>query len=136
MQDLIKLYLNISLTLLLGVVPSQVLAHGEDKPGPHGGWVRMPGSFHTEVVPISNQELRVYLLDIGFANPITTDSKVEFSLNDGEMQRCAASVDFFTCTLVQPDYLDSSGALTIKATRANSSGAPVKYELPLAKVSR
>jgi hypothetical protein len=29
--------------------------HGEDKPGPNGGYIQMPGAFHTELVPVSDK---------------------------------------------------------------------------------
>ena len=32
------------------LMTSQSWAHGEDKYGPHKGFIRMPGAFHTELV--------------------------------------------------------------------------------------
>ena len=49
----------------LTVLSVNLFAHGEDKPGPHGGYIRMPGSFHTEVVK-EKAGYRVYLLDINW----------------------------------------------------------------------
>jgi len=39
---------------------TQGLAHGEEIPGPHGGYVQMPANFHTEVVPDTSGALGVY----------------------------------------------------------------------------
>ena len=43
---------------------TNAFAHGEDKAGPHGGFIRMPGAYHTEVVPVSKNQAKVYLLDM------------------------------------------------------------------------
>jgi hypothetical protein len=49
-------------------------AHGEDKAGPNGGFIRMPGAFHTELVPSGKDKLKVYLLDIQWKNPSLKNS--------------------------------------------------------------
>lgn len=54
-------------------------AHGEDKPGPFGGGIRMPGAFHSEAVLFYPNEVKIYLLDMNWKNPTVSDSKVEAS---------------------------------------------------------
>ena len=52
-------------------------AHGEDRPGPHGGIIRMPGAFHTELRPKSNREFELFLLDMKWGEPSVAQSSVE-----------------------------------------------------------
>ncbi len=79
-------------TLFFAIVTTlslNVFAHGEDKPGPHGGFIRMPGAFHTEVVK-EKEGYRVYLLDINWKNPSVLDSAVLASIEVGKKQSCPA----------------------------------------------
>ncbi len=62
--------------LFLFLISSQIFAHGEDKIGPNGGYIRMPANFHTEVVKVNTKKIQVYLLDLQFKNPIVLNSDV------------------------------------------------------------
>ena len=55
-------------------------AHGENVLGPNGGHIRMPGAFHTELVQTSDQGFKVFLLDVDWKNPVTSNSAVEARL--------------------------------------------------------
>ena len=117
-------------------------AHGEDKPGPNGGEVRMPGAFHTEV-KLQGREVRVYLLDIEFKNPMIENSSVDVmaingSAKEGVKLTCKPSKSvaraYFVC--LDAKYTPSNGdVLKVKAKRGTSTGNEVEYSLPLLKAS-
>jgi hypothetical protein len=121
-----------SLFLALSVLPEFTQAHGEDKLGPNKGYIRMPGAFHTEVVPNPNG-FKVYLTDVSFKEPMTKDSSVEFTLKKGSQETkgvCQAALDHFICEL--PKGLDlKSGQLIVKASRNKAQGGLATYPLPL-----
>jgi len=117
--------LIIGLMILTGI---QVWAHGEDKPGPHGGFISMPGAFHVELVPISDRELKVYLLDMHWKNPTIKNSTVEISM-ESTSATCAAKKDHFVCQF--STVLRKAGELKVNATREMQIGNTVKYALPL-----
>jgi len=113
--------------------PAAVFAHGEDKPGPHGGEIRMPGAFHTEVVKLSGSSVRIYLSDISFKDPTIEDSTLELSLNlDGKISNatCKPADSAFDCSF-DGVTLDGAGSLIVKASRKGANGIAVKYALPL-----
>lgn len=115
---------------LITVFTLQAGAHGEDKPGPNGGFISMPGSFHVEVVPVSAREIEVYLLDINWEKPTTTESSVE--LKHGSVSaKCVAKGDSFFCTFPRAIDLTKAGEIRVNATRAKQRGNAVKYVLPL-----
>ncbi len=119
--------------LLTFLVGSPALAHGENKPGPHGGHVRMPGAFHTEVVP-GDEKFKVFLLDISFETPTAVNSTVHAQLKKADDTfvdaTCSAETDFFVCKLPQGLTLQN-GMLEIKASRLGAPSVPVEYKLPL-----
>lgn len=125
-----KSILVFSMVLLMSSISG---AHGEDKPGPHGGYVRMPGAFHTELVPNSDVQFKIYLLDINWKNPSVKNSQIIIKYigkAGSESVTCRQEVDSFVCQLSQALTLQN-GKLSVKATRENSVGAEVFYNLPL-----
>lgn len=123
-------HILISLTVLLAAIFAS--AHGEDKPGPNGGYIKMPANFHTELVPIADGTFKVYLLDIQFQNPTVEKSNIKVVAISGKNKiavNCVPMNDHFHCT---PKKSFKTGSLTIKATR-NSTKASMdaKYTLPL-----
>lgn len=102
---------------------SGVFAHGENMPGPHGGEIRMPGNFHTEVVFVNSQELKVYLLDMQFKSPTTLNSKVSVGLNE----ECKKEVEYFRCSIDESNT--ENGEISVKAVRDNQKGKVVKYKV-------
>lgn len=125
------------LLALFAVLPVQVFAHGEDKPGPHGGLIRMPGAFHTEILVESQTALKIYLLDIQWKNPSVRESdvKVKFSSKTGgrnhaESGTCTKATDHFRCVFAAAINLKKSGHLEVTATRENQKGASVEYSTP------
>ena len=108
-------------------------AHGEEKPGPHGGYIRMPGSFHTEIVPDSDTKFKIYLLDINWQSPSVKDSQVDIKFRTkgvNEVVTCQQGVDFFQCQLSKGASL-KKGKLSVKAIRQKETGREVFYNLPL-----
>lgn len=113
-------------------------AHGEDKPGPHGGEVRMPGAFHVELTVRGKHQVRVYLLDMDWANPSVVDSKVEVShllSKSGKTKRqhakCLKKNNFYLCRFLKEVDLTKEGSLQVTAQREKQKGNAVTYELPL-----
>ncbi len=113
-------------------------AHGEDKLGPHGGYIRMPGGFHTEVLKDSKNSIKIYLLDINWKNPSIKDSSVQLTLNDNQKTdnqkstaQCEQKTDHFVCTFPPTVDLTKKAELKVVAQRENQKGMEVTYELPL-----
>lgn len=120
------------LTSILLAASVNAFAHGEDKLGPNGGYLKMPGGFHTEVVPEKDGKLKVYLIDINFKSPTVKNSKVAASINNGSKKdlNCTAKRDHFICDSTKADL--KKGTLNIIAERSETKGAEAVYELPLA----
>lgn len=124
MKTTSKLIFSIATILSLNV-----FAHGEDKPGPHGGFIRMPGAFHTEVLQ-TKEGFRIYLLDINWKNPSVLDSSVTATIKTGKKKTelvCSQEEDSFLCKTAT----FKKGVLTIMAKREGQMGIDANYKLPL-----
>ncbi len=114
---------------------SQAFAHGEDKPGPHGGYIRMPGAFHTELVQEGKSSFSVYLLDMEWKNPTTADSSVEVALKKGKKGEiklpCQVRDVKFSCTLPKGTKIQAGDQIFISAKRQGMQGNVATYPLPL-----
>ena len=106
-------------------------AHGEDKEGPHGGFIRMPGAFHTELVSDGKNKLKIYLLDIQWKNPSIKKSEVLVNLNDKLNAKCEAQKKYFLCSFPKSVDLTKKGLLKVTAVREEQKGMEVSYPLPL-----
>lgn len=108
-------------------------SHGEDKPGPHGGFIRMPGAFHTEVVPDGPSKVKVYLLDVNWKNPSVNGSSLKLRYGvKGEFAKCATGNGlFYSCEFSKKVDLNKKGTLIVYSQRENQVGAKVAYVLPL-----
>lgn len=105
--------------------------HGEDKAGPHGGFIRMPGAFHTELVPVNSNTLNVYLLDINWKNPTVKGSSLIVTHKESNSAgACKASSEFYVCQFPKNVDLTKQGELSVEAQRENQKGMLVVYELP------
>lgn len=123
---------NLLISSIIIFTASLVFAHGEDKFGPHKGYVRMPGAFHTEVLKDSKNSLRVYLLDINWTNPSIKDSSVEATIKNKQSSislKCEAEKNSFICSS-QKGELKLEGTLEIMAKREGQVGAVASYPLP------
>ena len=131
-----------SIRFLLGltVICASVLAfaHGEDKPGPHKGYIRMPGAYHTEVVELGPRRLRVYLLDIKWANPSVKNSSLELIYEPAHEPRqsswvqakCTIEKNSYLCEFPETVDLTHKGRLRVKSQRQEQKGNEVQYSLP------
>lgn len=135
MDDLMTAPQLISALCSIFLCAQLVWAHGEDKPGPHGGFIRMPGAFHTEVVPSGPNQLKVYLLDMNWKNPSIKDSKLQVHLKDKDkvdiLAQCEPKGDHHLCTFPKQVDLKKNGELWIEAEREKQKGSAISYALPL-----
>ncbi|MBC7538666.1 MAG: hypothetical protein H7281_07585 [Bacteriovorax sp.] len=71
---------------------------GGDKPGPNGGYIKMPGTYHIELVDKGNKYI-VYLLDISMKNPTVNNSSVLLIfVKDIEHKiSCKPKTNYFEC---------------------------------------
>ena len=118
-------------SLVCMFLTSQSNAHGEDKYGPHKGFVRMPGAFHTELVLNGKNKLKVYLLDIEWKNPTVKKSNLDVTYNDQTKGKCKPQKDYFSCEFPKAIDLTKKGELKIVAMRNDQKGADAMYSLPL-----
>lgn len=123
-----------AIILILSLCASlQALAHGEDRFGPHGGYVRMPGAYHTEVILDGKNKLKVYLLDINWKNPVTKNSSVEavHSTQPKEVVKCQMQVTYFECVFPENTELTKKGQIVLRTQRDGQKGNEATYDLPL-----
>lgn len=118
--------------ILLTALSLQVYAHGEDKHGPNGGYIRMPANFHTEVLKISDKKIHVFLLDIQFKNPTVVNSDVSASHyvghTENKMNCRPKKKKYFEC-LSKTELKE--GSLKISARRNDKTSYDAFYPLPL-----
>lgn len=120
------------ISLITALLAIQVLAHGEDKPGPHGGHIKMPANFHTEVITDKDGSFHIYLLDLQFQNPTVKDSEIKAYVKSGKKKiklTCnVMATNHFHCTGSKPI---KTGSLILKAKREGTwAGMDAKYDLP------
>lgn len=126
------LWLLVGGMTLVGLGCSTV-PHGEGELGPHGGYIKMPGEFHVEVVPKTNQSFDVYLLDLQNREPLTLASQLTAEIEQKNVERrfsCETAGDHYHCNLPEGFNL-SEGELTIQAVRRERTGREATYSLPL-----
>jgi hypothetical protein len=120
------------ISTLLIILATNAFAHGENKFGPHNGYIRMPGAFHTELVPGENKTFSVFLMDVNNKQPTTMNSSVVFEYNNNEriLFECKPADDHYTCNTDKKITLEK-GQITLKAIREGRKGKDAVYELPL-----
>lgn len=127
---------NLICCLLVAVFSQLVFAHGEDRKGPHGGYVRMPGAFHTELVQDGKNKIKVYLLDIDWKNPSIKESSVKAFLkvkkNKNLESKCEVVQDYFSCAFAESVDLNKKGELKVMPIREGQKGNAAVYRLPFA----
>ena len=125
----------LTFTLLTALIlrESIVYAHGEDKLGPNGGFIRMPGAFHTEVILLGPNKLKVFLLDINWQNPSVANSSLVVSLrkNKSYKAKCEIKENYYICDFPKGVDITLKGELLVEAKRENQKGNQASYELPL-----
>lgn len=118
------------MNLLILAAFQLAFSHGENHPGPNGGKIQMPGSFHTEVVS-KNDEVQVYLLDINFENPTVDNSTLTAYLKTSDKKQslnCEKKTNFFACSLPKEKF---KGNLVLEAVRSGAKGNEATYPWPL-----
>lgn len=125
--------MNKLLIMLFLLSSNLVFAHGEDVAGPNGGFIKMPGSFHTEIVPEGKNKLKVFLLDMKWENPLIADSKVTLTYvgKINEQVICQPQQNYFTCEFSKNIDINNEAQLKVLATRNSQKGGEVTYMLPL-----
>jgi hypothetical protein len=116
------------------LISTNAFAHGEDKYGPNKGYIRMPGSFHSELVPQSDGAFLVFLLDLQNKNPTLKDSSVELKLKDSKntiVFKCTPMEDHFMCSNDKKVDINASGQLILKSKRLGIQARDAIYDLPL-----
>ncbi len=119
-------------TLLSMLLSSEVIfAHGMNKPGPNGGFIMMPGAFHTELVE-KGTKIHVYLLDMAFKNPMIENSSVKIKyMGKGESEyTCTKNIDHFVCDKPK-DVLTNYKEVILTAIRNKTKASDAIYGLPL-----
>jgi hypothetical protein len=116
---------------LTSLLSSSLFAHGMDKPGPHNGFIKMPGAFHTEILEEKNH-IKVYLLDISFKNPLVENSHVSLTFNGKYPIKvnCTKDKEYFICLKPNSD-LKAFNEISVKSIRNNNKASDAIYELPL-----
>lgn len=116
---------------LILLYSSSLLSHGMNKPGPHNGYIRMPGAFHVELVDGNNQ-YQVYLLDINFKKLNHVDSSVSiiFKGKQNKESSCRMTNEFFVCEKPKNEFIEFQEIL-IKTILKNKIEKVATYRLPL-----
>lgn len=124
-----------SLLILSNLFVSQAFSHGEDKYGPNKGYIRMPGTFHTEVVPHKDGSYQVYLLDVQNKNPKVQDSTVALELKTPTKTInfvCASKNEtYFHCQNDEIKKESKEGQIILKTKRNAIVAKEAIYNLPL-----
>jgi hypothetical protein len=104
---------------------------GGDKPGPNGGFITMPGTYHVELV-LKENKLRVYLLDLSMKNPTTKDSSVSLKLvsTDSKEINCSPEKNYFICNNTNAN-MEKIKAIEVKSIRNKVVGKIATYKFPL-----
>lgn len=110
---------------------SSAFAHGEDKPGPNSGYIRIPGAYHTEIIQDGKSALKVYILDLQFKNPSTDQNKLEILHSSKVKAACEPKDNYYQCTFPETVDLSKKGKLTVTSERRGQEGMVVSYPLPL-----
>ena len=122
---------KIAIFLCLLTFSNLLFAHGMTKYGPNGGYIKMPGAFHTELVD-KGPKMHVYLLDMSFKNPLVTNSTVKITYKGASNTEyvCSKGSDFFVCEKPSAD-LKNYKEIVVSAMRNNNKAKDAIYSLPL-----
>jgi hypothetical protein len=109
----------------------QTLAHGMNKPGPHGGYIRMPGNYHIELVP-AGKELKVYFLDMNFAPIPLNEATVSLTLTGKKplKAQCLKEMHFFRCDTKELSF-KMFKEVVVESSKAGEVEATSTYKIPL-----
>lgn len=110
---------------------SNTFAHGMNKPGPNNGYIRMPSTYHIELLPDKNI-LKIYFLDISFKSLPMASASVKVSLKGllTDVLVCTKGVAFFSCNTKEFSMAKYSEIL-IESSKAGEKSVISTYKLPL-----
>lgn len=119
--------------ILITIIAMRAGAHGEDRLGPNGGYIKMPGAFHTELVPTEKNSFKIYLLDLEWKNPSTKNSSVALSFHSKEkaIAKCGIEKNYYLCSFDPKIDLTKKGELIVQSKREGQVGNEAKYSVPL-----
>lgn len=122
--------MNKIMFLIISVASFQLFAHGENKPGPHGGVVEMAKNVHTEVNADKDGSFHIFLLDGNIENPTVKNSSLEATIQSSKKDiKLACSVmggTHFHCK--SKEIRPTEGKLLLKAKR-DSVSVDISYDL-------
>ena len=102
-------------------INAKAFAHGEDKPGPHGGKIEMAKNVHTEVNADKDGSFHIFLLDGNIENPTVKNSSLEATIKSMKKEiKLNCSVmggSHFHCK--SREARPKEGQLFLKAKREN-----------------
>lgn len=121
--------------LFLQLLAGYIFAHGENKPGPHGGFVEMSKNIHTEVNPDKDGSFHIFLLDGNMENPTIKNSSLSASIKSGKKE---VKLD---CTTMGGTHFHckpkaerpKDGQLILNAKRDGVIADPITYQLATLK---
>jgi hypothetical protein len=120
------------LTILMAAFFSQgAFAHGMNKAGPNGGYVRMPGNYHIELVS-QDKAIIVYFLDMMFKPISIENGSVKLSLKGEKSFKtdCIKEATSFKCEL-KNESLNNYKEAILESTRDGKVITTSIYKLPL-----
>lgn len=123
-----RFLLTITAALLISTA---AFGMGGDKPGPHGGYITMPGTYHVELLD-KGTSMRVFLLDISMKNPVIENSNVSLSFigNESKKVNCKPEKKYFVCLKPKKD-LGQYTEINLESVRNKVKGEMAVYKLPL-----
>jgi hypothetical protein len=124
--------LILAFAVLLPALPAW--GHGEDKPGPNGGFIRMPGPYHTEIVPLGTNKIKVFLLDINWKNPSVQKStlSIDHRSQTNVKADCVIKDSIsYLCSFPKDVDITKKGKLIVNSQREGQKGMETSYDLPL-----
>lgn len=119
-------------TILLTLMASNIaLAHGMNKAGPHGGYIRMPGDYHIELVPV-DKEFKVYFLDMKFTPIVLNEATLKLTLNGKKplKAQCLRETHFFRCDINEQSFKKFK-EIVIESSKNGKTEATSTYKIPL-----
>ncbi len=120
-----------TLLICILLLPVSAFSMGGDKAGPNGGFIKMPGAFHVELID-KGEEYQIYLLDISMKNPTTLNSSVSIRINKDNSMKiiCQATKTYFLCPKPKKD-LNELKELMVDSMRNKIRGGTAHYKIPL-----
>ncbi|MBC7712148.1 MAG: hypothetical protein H7177_02350 [Rhizobacter sp.] len=119
-------------TLLLTVfLSTNAFAHRMNKPGPNNGFIRMPGTYHIELVAQKNI-IKFFFLDIGFKPLPTTKATVKMALKGltEVAVSCVKETQFFLCDMKDAN-MNKYSEIDVKTSKAGEKEVTSIYKIPL-----